>query len=144
MISGTRASQGWVGLLLLSGLSGLGLQGVWTRAFAVGLGHESPAMLGVVTAVFGGLAAGACAWGWIQRLSFRPSTICGALEAVIGIWSITTAWTVPIAGGWLMRWMGPMPSGPFQAFVSVVGPLAVLLPATMAMGVTLPAVERLL
>ena len=142
-MSGTRVSQGWVGLLLLSGLSGLGLQGVWTRAFAVGLGHESPAMLGVVTAVFGGLAAGACAWRWIRRLSFHPSTICGALEAVIGIWSITTAWTVPLAGGWLMRWMGPMPSGPFQAFVSVVGPLAVLLPATMAMGVTLPAVERL-
>jgi len=129
---------------LLSGLSGLGLQGVWTRAFAVGLGHESPAMLGVVTAVFGGLAAGAFAWGWIRRLPFRPSTFCGALEAVIGFWSITTAWTVPIAGGWLMRWMGPMPSGPFQAFVSVAGPLVVLLPATMAMGVTLPAVERLL
>jgi spermidine synthase len=143
-MSGTHVSRGWAGLLLLSGLSGLGLQGVWTRAFAVGLGHESPAMLGVVTAVFGGLAAGACAWAWIRRLPFRASTVCAALEAVIGIWSITTAWTVPIAGGWLMRWMGPMPSGVFQAFVSSVGPLAVLLPATMAMGVTLPAVERLI
>jgi spermidine synthase len=142
-MSGTRVSQGWAWLLLLSGLSGLGLQGVWTRAFAVGLGHESPAMLGVVTAVFGGLAAGAGAWSWIRRLPWRPSTVCGALEAVIGIWAITTAWTVPIAGGWLMRWMGPMPSGPFQAFLSIVGPLVVLLPATTAMGGTLPAVERL-
>lgn len=142
-MSGTRVSRGWAGLLLLSGLSGLGLQGVWTRAFAVGLGHESPAMLGVVTAVFGGLAVGAFTWGWIRSTGFRPSTVCGALETVIGFWAILTAWTVPLAGGWLMRWMGPMPTGLFQTFVSVVGPLAVLLPATMAMGVTLPAVERL-
>ncbi|MHC4893840.1 MAG: hypothetical protein ACYTFV_10865 [Planctomycetota bacterium] len=44
---------------LLSGVAGLGYQIVWARQFSVGLGHEYPSVLAVVSAVFGGLALGA-------------------------------------------------------------------------------------
>ena len=46
-------------LFFLSGAAGLGYEIVWTRMFAVGLGHEMPSVLAVVAAFFGGLALGA-------------------------------------------------------------------------------------
>ena len=54
-------------LLFLSGFAGLGYEIVWTRLFAVGLGHEIPAVLAVVAAFFSGLALGA--WSLDRRVS---------------------------------------------------------------------------
>jgi spermidine synthase len=47
-------------IAFLSGIAGLGYELVWTRMLALGLGHELPAVLAVLTAFFLGLAAG----GW--------------------------------------------------------------------------------
>ena len=51
-------------IFLSSGIAGLGYQIVWTKMFAVGLGHELPSVLAVVAAFFGGLSLGA----WLLAL----------------------------------------------------------------------------
>ncbi|MGH2628246.1 MAG: hypothetical protein ACRDHY_16530, partial [Anaerolineales bacterium] len=48
-------------IFFLSGIAGLGYQIVWTRMFAIGLGHELPSVFAVIAAFFGGLAVGALA-----------------------------------------------------------------------------------
>jgi spermidine synthase len=49
--------------MVASGFAGLGYQIVWTQQCALWLGHESAAVLAVVSAFFGGLAVGALALG---------------------------------------------------------------------------------
>ena len=77
-------------LFFLSGAAGLGYQIVWTGQFAVGLGHEMPSLLAVVTAFFGGLAIGA--WGLDGRISRSavPGRWYAGLEIVIGLWALVT------------------------------------------------------
>ena len=58
----TRAADGWrrrasLASMVASGFAGLGYQIVWTQQCALWLGHESAAVLAVVAAFFGGLAA---------------------------------------------------------------------------------------
>lgn len=74
--------------LFLSGFAGLGYQMVWTRMFAVGLGHEIVAVLAVVAAFFAGIALGA--WALDGRISHsrHPGAWYAALEGVIGLWSL--------------------------------------------------------
>ena len=52
-----------VALMLASGFAGLGYQILWTQQFALCLGHESAAILAVVTAFFAGLSVGALLFG---------------------------------------------------------------------------------
>ncbi len=132
------------GVLLLSGAGGLGLQLTWTRQLALGLGHELPATLSVLTAFFSGLALGA--WGFRQaetRWTFRrwwPA----AIEGLLGTWALVTAGgLVPVANH-VLHWI-PADNAPWgQAVLAFVVPLVLLLPATAALGATLPAVLRLL
>ena len=71
-----------------SGFAGLGYQIVWTQQCALWLGHEAAAVLAVVAAFFGGLAAGALdARGRIER-STRPARWYAACEAAIALWSL--------------------------------------------------------
>ena len=61
-----------LGLMVASGFAGLGYQIVWTQQSSVWLGHESAAVLAVVAAFFGGLAAGALALGPCIERSAQP------------------------------------------------------------------------
>ncbi len=129
-------------LFFLSGASGLGLQIAWTRMFALGLGHEMPAILAVVGATFIGLTAGA----WISQhlVSGRrhPGWIYGSLELLIGAWGIVTIFLVPPGNQSALQLIGLQPSPLRQWLVSLLVPAAVLLPATLAMGATFAAMER--
>ena len=48
--------------LMLSGAGSVGAQVIWSKLFALGLGHESSSLLLVVSAVMTGLALGALWW----------------------------------------------------------------------------------
>ncbi len=129
-------------IFLLSGVAGLGYQMALVRMFSVGLGHEMPAVLAVVGAFFGGLAMGA----WLLDKPIARSRVPGhwyvALEVVIGLWGMCCVWLVGPANDLALAWMGEQPGAIRQWLISLGIPLAVLLPATMAMGATLPAIER--
>jgi spermidine synthase len=129
-------------LFLLSGFCGVGYQLVWTKQFTAGLGHEMPALLAVMTAFFAGLALG----GWMLdraiARSVDPQRTYALLEFVIGGWGLVSAWLVPFVADLCLRGIGLKSSSIWQGMVAFVFPFLALLPSTMAMGATLPAMER--
>ncbi|HUG72454.1 MAG TPA: fused MFS/spermidine synthase [Steroidobacteraceae bacterium] len=131
-------------LMLLSGFAGLACQVVWTQQLGIWLGHEIIAVLSVVAAFFCGIALGARWLGDRIALSRWPARWYGALETVIGLWALLLAVVLPDAGELLLRLTGSTPAPVWHWTVAFAGPLLLLLPATAAMGATLPAMERLL
>ena len=127
-----------------SGFAGLGYQIVWTQQSTLWLGHESAAVLAVVTAFFGGLALGAFALGARIARSARPARWYAACEALIGVWCLVLAALLGPVSEALLRLTGAQPALVWQWSVAFFGTFIVLLPATAAMGATLPAMERVL
>lgn len=110
---------------------------------AVGLGHEIVAVLAVVAAFFAGVALGA--WTLDRRISRSrsPGRWYAALEVIIGLWSLALIAVIPGANDVASRLIGVEPSALRHWGVAFLLPFVLLLPATVAMGATLPAMERL-
>jgi spermidine synthase len=129
-------------LMVASGFAGLAYQIVWTQQSTSWLGHESAAVLAVVAAFFGGLALGALTLGSRIDRSARPARWYAGCEIVIGVWSLTLASLLEPASSALLGLIGPQPSAAWHWFIAFFGTAVLLLPATVAMGATLPAMER--
>ena len=131
-------------VMVASGFAGLGYQIVWTQQCALWLGHESAALLAVVTAFFGGLALGALAFGARIERSAQPARWYAAGEGVVALWSLALLGLMgPVSAG-LLALTGARPAPAWQWAVAFAGTFLMLLPATAAMGATLPAMARLL
>ena len=143
-----RASSQWTWIappiMAASGFAGLGYQIVWTQQGALWLGHEAPAVLAVVAGFFGGLAVGALALGSRIRASRRPLRWYAACEVVIALWGLLLAVAIAPIGHLMLQIIGVQPQPLWQWTVAFIGMFVLLLPATAAMGATLPAMERLL
>jgi len=139
-MSGRRGAA--AAIMAASGFAGLGLQIVWTQQNALWLGHEAAAMLAVVAAFFGGVALGSLYLSRRIDDSARPARWYAACEAVIGLWSFALALLMPQVSGWLLNLIGAQPAPLRQWSVVFGGTFLLLLPATAAMGATLPAMER--
>jgi spermidine synthase len=138
----TWRRHGVMWLMLASGFAGLGYQMVWTQQCALWLGHESAAVLAVVSAFFGGLALGALWMGPRIERSQQPARWYVACELAIAAWGLVLMALMPAFSVWAQGWIGAQPSPTWQWAVSFVGTFLLLLPATLAMGATLPAIER--
>ena len=130
--------------MVVSGFAGLGYQIVWTQQCALWLGHESAGVLAVVAAFFGGLAAGALILGKKIERSTRPVLWYAAAELCIALWGLLLALIMARCSAWLLKFTGVQPTPLWQWAVAFFGTLLLLLPATAAMGATLPAMERVL
>jgi len=139
-----RVTRRAVLLMAASGFAALGYQIVWLQQCALWLGHETPAVLAVVTAFFGGTALGALLLGPRIDASPRPARWYQGCEAAIGLWCLAFALAAPWVSTRLLELIGSQPSPAWQWSVVFVGTFLLLLPATAAMGATLPAMERLL
>jgi len=131
-------------LMFASGAAGLVWQMVWTAQFGLVLGHEIIAVLSVMAAFFGGIAAGSLLLAHRLERSAHPGRWYAILEALISGWALLVAFLSPFALPHMSRWMGAEPSETWHWALAFFVPLLVLLPATLAMGATLPAMERLL
>src|SRR5215213_4229485 len=131
------------GLMAASGFAGLGYQIVWTQQCALWLGHESAAVLAVVAAFFGGLALGAWTLGRRIEDSPRPRRWYVTCELLIALWSLVLIGAVSPFSGGALRLIGVQPAPAWQWSVAFLSTFVLLLPATAAMGATLPAMERL-
>ncbi|UCV07567.1 fused MFS/spermidine synthase [Dechloromonas denitrificans] len=131
-------------LMVASGGAALGYQIVWTQQSALWLGHESAAVLAVVTAFFGGLALGALLLGPRIEGSARPARWYAGCEAAIGLWSLALVFLLGPISGSLLDLIGAQPSPAWHWTVAFFGTFLLLLPATASMGATLPAMERVL
>ncbi len=128
-------------VFLVSGAGGLGCQMIWTRMFGLGLGQEMPAVLAVVAAFFGGFALGAAvADRWLGSAR-HPAGAYAVLELAIGLWVLASVPLIAAANHLALDWIGLEPSAVCQATVAFGMPFLALLPATTAMGATLPAME---
>jgi spermidine synthase len=131
-------------LMAASGFAGLGYQMVWTQQCALWLGHESAAVLAVVAAFFGGLAFGAITMGPRIERSAHPVRWYAACELVMATWALLLVGVMSPFGAGLLALTGVQPSPLWQWLLAFGGTFFLLLPATAAMGATLPAMERVL
>jgi len=127
-----------------SGFAGLGYEIVWTRSLANSLGHELVGVLGVLAALFAGLALGSAVFGRRIAVSPNPGRWYAGLEVAIGLWALVLIWLLP-ALGLVVPVLNPIDASQFRQWtVSFALPSIILLPATVAMGATLPALEAIL
>lgn len=131
-------------LMVASGFAGLAYQIVWTQQSTSWLGHESAAVLAVVAAFFGGLALGALTLSSRIERSSHPGRWYAGCEIAIGAWGLALVLILEPASSALLMLVGPQPSPLWHWSVAFFGTFLLLLPATMAMGATLPAMERVL
>ncbi len=130
-------------LMAASGFAGLGYQIVWTQQFGLVLGHESAAVLAVVAAFFGGLSLGALLLGKRIEASAKPLRWYAGCEALIGLWGAVLMLAMPIAGNAALQLIGPDATPLWHWYIAFNASFLLLLPATVAMGATLPAMARL-
>lgn len=128
-------------LMFLSGFAGLGYEMVWVQALSAGLGHEIVSVLSVMAAFFVGIAAGAWLLDRPIRTSRYPQRWYAALETVIALWAVTLSFLIPWTAPLGALLMGVQPPAHLQWSITFLLPLVLLLPATMAMGATLPAMD---
>jgi spermidine synthase len=131
-------------LMTASGFAALAYQIVWTQQSTSWLGHESAAVLAVVGAFFGGLALGSLLLSSRIERSAHTNRWYAACEIVIGVWSLALGLLLSPISNTLLAFIGPDPLPAWHGFVAFCGTFALLLPATTAMGATLPAMERVL
>lgn len=131
-------------LFCLSGVPGLAAQIAWARVFSAGLGHEAPALVGVVTAFFFGLALGGCAMDRRLARSRNPLRAYALLEFVSGGWILLSSPGLSKVNEWARDVLGLAPSVAWQSLISFAVPLLIVGPAAVAMGGTLPAMDRAL
>lgn len=130
-------------LMLASGFAGLAYQVIWTQQLGLALGHEAAAVLAVIAAFFGGLSLGAWLLGRRIETSARPVRWYAACEAVIGLWGAVLMGAMPAASEAALQLIGPQATPLRQWSIAFLASLVLLLPATAAVGATLPAMARL-
>ena len=115
---------------------------VWTAQLSPGLGHEIVAVLAVLAAFFGGLALGAWLLGPRVARSILPGRVYARCEALIAVWGVGSVVLLPTLTPLWSALLGAEPAPAWHWTVAFTLPFVLLLPATAAMGVTLPALER--
>ncbi|MCV2359852.1 spermidine synthase [Paucibacter sp. TC2R-5] len=139
-----RGEGAALALMLASGFAGLGYQIVWTQQAGLWLGHESAAVLAVIAAFFGGLSLGALGLGARIERSLHPLRWYAAMELIIAAWGVALILLMAPASAALLTLTGARPSPAWQWTIAFAGSFILLLPATVAMGATLPALERVM
>ena len=119
-------------LLALSGAAALIYEVAWSRQLAVLLGGTADAAAAAVAAMFTGLALGGALGAHLSRTP-RPLLAYAACEAVAALW-------VLILPFFLLSLSPTLAASPLSRTLLAI---ALLLPATTALGATLPLIARL-
>ncbi len=130
-------------LFLTSGAAGVAYEVVWARLLPRMLGQTATGHAMVLAAFMGGLGLG---YAWLGRRAdrvARPLSFYAGLEAFIALWALASPWLAQLAEVHLTRALVAARLDP-EASPWVLGPaaLALVLPPTVAMGGTLPALAR--
>ncbi len=126
-------------LAFASGAAALIYQAVWIRWFRLLFGSTTYASSATLTAFFGGMALGAAFFGRLAARSPRPLRAYGWIElgvALSALWVPLVVWLYDPLYPWLYEQLGER-RGAFVA-VKFALALAALLPASVALGGTLP------
>jgi spermidine synthase len=141
--AGLQAAQRWLPALLLlfvgSGCAALIYEVVWFQLLQLSIG-SSAVSLGVLLGIFmGGMCLGSLVTPRFLSRSHHPLRVYAMLELGIGVCGLLVLWLVPVLGTVYTSWAG----GGFTSLLfraSVAG--VCLVPPTLLMGATLPAIAR--
>lgn len=126
-----------------SGVAGLVYQVVWTRYLALFLGHTSYAVMAVLVAFMGGLAIGNAWLGPLVDRIRRPLLLYAGLELGIGVYALLFPTYYGLLEGGFAAWVGQVRPGSSLLLLSKLGFASLaILPPTVLMGATLPALTR--
>ena len=131
----------------LSGLAALLYQAAWLRQFSITFGTSHVAVVAVLAAYMGGLAAGASLASRLINRARRPVLVYGSLEAAIAISALLVPSLVAAAQFLLVMIIGVSPAvpgegGPWQTIYYMGVAFLVLAIPTALMGATLPLLAR--
>ena len=117
---------------------------IWTTQWSLLLGHEVYSVLAISAAFFGGLGLGT--WFTSRPLFKRINALVFYViaEMVIAIWGLFLLLFLPSLDFVSPLFLGLSPSPLAQGLFAFAFPLFVLLPATIAMGITLPSLLKTL
>jgi spermidine synthase len=128
-----------VSLFVRSGCAALIYEVVWYHLLRLVIGGSSIS-LGILLASFmGGMCLGSWALARLVPPRFHPLRVYAALELAIGVIGATLPWWLPWLSDWYLRVANASLAG-ITARAIVAG--VAILPATILMGATLPAVAR--
>src|SRR5438477_8429000 len=126
-------------LFIGSGCAALMYEIVWFQLLQLVIG-SSVVSLGVLLGTFmGGMCLGSLLLPRIVSARRHPLRVYAALECGIGVIGLLLLWGMPLVGGVYTAWAGPGVAG---LFVRGIVAAICLLPPTLLMGATLPAVAR--
>ena len=126
-------------LFVMSGAIALVYEIVWFQMLQLVVGSSSVSM-GVLLGTFmGGMCLGSAAFARIVPARFHPLRVYAVLEGFIGLLGAVILATVPLIGRLYTAWAG---DGTWNFVLRGVVAAACLLPPTILMGATLPAVAR--
>ncbi|NVB37124.1 hypothetical protein G6O69_04730 [Pseudenhygromyxa sp. WMMC2535] len=123
----------------LAGAAALAYETAWTRLLGLALGHEQLGVLSVLAGFFAGLAAGA---GLSHRFAARlrrPAWVFAGLQLVAAGYAAASPSLLTALGRVLPAYLGLAP----RPGLAVLSAATILLPATAAVGASLPALIEL-
>jgi spermidine synthase len=123
-----------VAAVALAGAAALAYELLWTRLLGLAFGHEQLGVLSVLAGFFAGIALGAAlAHARADRLR-HPGRVFALLQLIAAAHALASPWLLTRVGGWLTIALGLAPS----PIVSLLAATLILLPATSAIGASLP------
>lgn len=130
----------WLVVLFIgSGCAALVYEIVWFQLLSLIVG-SSAISLGVLLATFmGGMCIGSIGLARVVSARHHPLLVYAALEAGIGVFGLLVLWLLPHVGGLYTSLGGP---GMLGILVRALFCAIFLLPPTIMMGATLPAISR--
>jgi spermidine synthase len=143
MRRGDPVAQRWLPALLLlfvgSGCAALIYEVVWFQLLQLSIG-SSAVSLGVLLGIYmGGMCLGSLLLPRYLNPSWHPLKVYAALEAGIGVFGVIVLFAVPIVGQIYTQIAG---TGQISLVLRAIVASICLLPPTLLMGATLPAIAR--
>ena len=132
-------------LFFLSGLSALMLEIIWQRMMVLVFGASAPATIATLTAFFCGIALGSRLGGILINRVRNVIRFYAFTELWIAVFALLVPWNLKIMDALQLRWFhGLEEFGPFFFSTRFIMAILVILPATIGMGATIPAMNRIL
>ena len=128
-----------LGLFVGSGCSALIYEIVWLQQLGLVLGATSVSLAILLTSFMGGMCLGSLALPRVVSAARHPLRVYAVLELLIGVCGLAILWAMPLVSHVYCSFALPGSDDLLaRAFVA----LTLLLPPTILMGATLPAVAR--
>jgi spermidine synthase len=125
-------------LFFLSGFAALVYEISWSRQIGLLFGHTAGAAAVVLAAYFAGLAAGGALAARSSRTTLQPLRAYGAAEMLVAVWALLTPVLLELMRRPFVAELLNHDNASIQTTVRILAAVVVLLPATVALGATLP------